>query len=139
MFTGWCFQSQLVLPGTNRHQNKPIFIFFYVFEWCYFRILYFRVQTGTTTNLFNRRFSCLCLLGGAFNRNLYFRVQTGTKNKPSFSCLCLLSGALSLILYYRVQTGTTTNLILSVYVYGVVLIVATCTFVYKPAPKQTYF
>ena len=61
------------------------------------------------------------------------------KNKPSFSCLCLLSGALSLILYFRVQTGTETNLILSVYVYGVVLLVATCTSVYKPAPKQTYF
>ena len=31
-----------------------------------------------------------------------------------------------------------TNLFLVVYVYGVVLSVATCTFVYKQAPKQTY-
>ena len=30
------------------------------------------------------------------------------------------------------------NLFLVVYVYGVVLSVATCTFVYKQAPKQTY-
>ena len=79
MFIGWCFQSQLVLSCTNRHQTKPIF-------------------------------SCLCLLGGAFSRNLYFRVQTGTKP----------------------------NLFLVVYVYWVVLSVATCTFVYKQAPKQTY-
>ena len=27
------------------------------------RILYFRVQTGTKSNLFNRGFSCLCLRG----------------------------------------------------------------------------
>ena len=70
---------------------------------------------------------------------MYFRVQTGTKNKHSFSCLCLLSGALSLILYFSVQTSTETNLILSVYVYRVVLLVATCTSVYKQAPKQTHF
>ena len=48
------------------------------------RNLYFRVQTGTTTYLFNRGFSCLCLLGGAFSRNLYFRVQTDTKTNLSF-------------------------------------------------------
>ena len=42
------------------------------------RNLYFRVQTGTTTYLFNRGFSCLCLLGGAFSRNLYF----GYKQTP---------------------------------------------------------
>ena len=60
------------------------------------------------------------------------------QNIPWFSFLCLLSGALSLVLYFRVQTGTKTNLFLVVYVYGVVLSVATCTFVYKQAPKQTY-
>ena len=134
MFIGWCFQSQLVLSCTNRHQTKPIF-------------------------------SCLCLLGGAFSRNLYFRVQTGTKpnlflvvyvdwvvlsvatllsctnrhqTKPIFSCLCLLGGAFSRNLYFRVQTGTKPNLFLVVYVDWVVLSVATCTFVYKQAPKQTY-
>ena len=59
--------------------------------------------------------------------------------QPYFSCLCLWGGALSRKLYFRVQTGTKTNLILSVYVYGVVLLVATCTSVYKQAPQQTYF
>ena len=79
MFTGWCFDSNLVLWCTNRHQNKPIF-------------------------------SCLCLLGGAFTRILYFDVQTSTK----------------------------TNLSLVVYVYGMVLLLTSCTSVFKQAPKQTY-
>ena len=79
MFTGWCFDSNLVLWCTNRHQNKPIF-------------------------------SCLCLWGGAFTCILYFNVQTGTK----------------------------TNLFLVVYVYEVVLLLASCTSMYKQAPKQTY-
>ena len=74
--------------------------------------MYFRVQTDTTANLFNRGFSCLCLWGGAFNRNLYFRVQAGTQTYLGLVFLCLLSGALSLVLYFRVQTGTKTNLFL---------------------------
>ena len=42
------------------------------------------------------------------------------------------------LLYFGVQTGTKTNLFLVVYVYEVVLLVASCTSVYKQAPKQTY-
>ena len=59
-------------------------------------------------------------------------------NQTYFSCLCLLGGAFSRNLYFRVQTGTKPNLFLVVYVFWVVLSVATCTFVYKQAPKQTY-
>ena len=107
MFIGWCFQSQLVLPCTNRHQNKPIFMFIMFIGWCFHSQL---VLSCTNRHQTKPIFSCLCLLGGAFSRNLYFRVQTGTKP----------------------------NLFLVVYVYWVVLSVATCTFVYKQAPKQTY-
>ena len=42
------------------------------------------------------------------------------------------------LLYFGVQSGTKTNLFLVVYVYEVVLLVASCTSVYKQAPKQTY-
>ena len=48
-------------------------------------------------------------------------------------------GAFSRILYFGVQAGTKTNLYLVVYVYGVVLLLASCTSMYKQAPKQTYF
>ena len=107
MFTGLCFQSQLVLWCTNRHQNKPIF-------------------------------SCLSLLGGAFTRILYFDVQTGTKTNPFFRCLCLWGGAFTRILCFDVQISNKTNLSLVVYVYGMVLLLASCTSVYKQTPKQTY-
>ena len=53
-----------------------------------------------------------------------------------FSCLCLWGGAFSHILYFGVQTGTNTNL--DLVVYGVVLFLASCTSMYKQAPKQTY-
>ena len=76
--------------------------------------------------------------GGAFSRILYFGVQAGTNNKPIFSCLCLWGGAFTRILYFRVQTGTKTNLFLVVYVYEVVLLLASCTSMYKLAPKHTY-
>ena len=48
-------------------------------------------------------------------------------------------GAFSRILYFGVQAATKKNLSLVVYVYGVVLLLASCTSVYKQAPKQTYF
>ena len=119
------------------YHNKPYFGCLCLCGGAFNRNLYFRVQTGTTTNLFNRGFSCLCLWGGAFSRNLYFHVQTGTtsnlflfvdvyrvvllvayctsiyKQAPQqsdFSCLCLQGGAFSRKLYFRVQTGTKTNL-----------------------------
>ena len=55
-----------------------------------------------------------------------------------FSCLYLWDGAFSRILYFGVQTGTKTNLFLVVYVNGVVPLLASCTSMYKQAPKQTY-
>ena len=78
-------------------------------------------------------------MSGALSLVLYFCVQTGTKNKPIFSCLCLWGGAFSRNLYFRVQAGTKTNLFnrgLVVYVFGVVLLVATCTSGYKQAPHK---
>ena len=59
-----------------------------------------------------------------------------------FSCLCLWGGAFTRILYFGVQTGTNTSLFnrgLVVYVYGMVLLTATFTSLYKQAPKQTFF
>ena len=111
-------------------------------------------------------FSCLCLWSGSFTRILYFEVQTGTKTNLSFvfhvygvvlllasctlvykrapeqayfSCLSLWDGAFTRILYFDVQTGTQSNHFLVVYVYEVVLFLASCTLVYKHAPKQAYF
>ena len=46
-------------------------------------ILYFDVQAGTKTSLFNRGLVFFCLWDGAFNRNLYFGVQTGTSTTLS--------------------------------------------------------
>ena len=56
-----------------------------------------------------------------------------------FSCLSLWDGAFTRILYFDVQRGTKSNHFLVVYVYGVVLFLASCTSMYKQAPKQTYF
>ena len=51
MFTGWCFDSHLVLWCTIRHQNKPIFSCLCLLGGAFTRILYFDVQTSTKTNL----------------------------------------------------------------------------------------
>ena len=114
-------------------------------------------------------FSCLCLWGGAFTRILHFGVQTDTKTslfnrglvvyvygtmlliatrtsvykqaqkQPFLNCLCLWGGAFTYILYFGVQTGTKTNLFLVVYIYVWCFFIASCTSMYKQAPKQTYF
>ena len=114
-------------------------------------------------------FRCLCLWGGAFTRILHFGVQTDTKTslfnrglvvyvyetklliatctsvykqaqkQPFLNCLCLWGGAFTYILYFGVQTGTKTNLFLVVYVYGLVLFLASCTSMYNQATKQSYF
>ena len=73
-----------------------------------------------------------------FRSHLVLPCTNGHQNKPIFSCLCLWGGAFSHILYFSVQTGTNTNLDLVVYVYRVVLFLASCTSMYKQAPKQTY-
>ena len=75
---------------------------------------------------------------GAFLSHLVPRCTSRHQNKPISCCLCLWVGAFSRILYFDVQTGTKTNLFLVVYVYEVVLLVASCSSVYKQAPKQTY-
>ena len=60
------------------------------------------------------------------------------QNKPILSCLSLWDGAFSRILYFGLQTGTKTNLVLVVYVYGVALLLASCTSVYKQAPNKPF-
>ena len=72
---------------------------------------------------------------GAFLSHLVLRCTNRHQNKPISSCLCLWVGAFSRILYFDVQPG----LFLVVYVYGMVLFLASCTSMYKQAPKQTYF
>ena len=53
-------------------------------------------------------------------------------------CLCLCGGAFGRTLYFPAQTGTKTNPFLVVYVYWVVLLVPSCTSVYKQAPIQPF-
>ena len=78
-------------------------------------------------------------MGWCFYSYLVLRCTNRHQIKTFFSCLCLWGGAFSRILYFYVQTGTKTNLSIIVYVYGVVLLLASCTLVYKHATKQAYF
>ena len=55
-----------------------------------------------------------------------------------FSCLCLWGGAFTRILYFDVQTSTKTKISLVVYEYVMVLLLASCTSMYKQALKQAY-
>ena len=102
------------------------------------RILYFGVQTGTKTSLFSRG-----LVVNVYAMVLLIATCTSVYKQapiqPFLSCLCLLGGAFSRILYFYVQTGTKTNLFLLVYIYGMVLLLASCTSTYKQAPKQTCY
>ena len=77
-------------------------------------------------------------MGWCFYSHLVLRCTSMHQIKPIFSCLCLWSGAFTRILYFDVLTGTKTNLSLFVYIHGMGLLIATCTSMYKQAPKQTY-
>ena len=79
------------------------------------------------------------IMGRCFILHLVLRCTNRHQNKPIFSCLCLWTDAFTRILFFGVQTGTKTSLLLVVYVYGMVLLIASCTSVYKQAPKQAYF
>ena len=162
MFIGRCFYLHLVLRCTNRHKNKPIFSCLYLCVVLFYRILYFDVQTGTKTNLFLVVYvygkvlflaSCTSMykqapkqtylklfmfMGWCFYSHLVLWCTNRHQNRPILSCLSLWYGAFSRILYFGLQTGTKTNLVLVIYVYGVVLLLASCTSMYKQAPKRTY-
>ena len=162
MFMCWCFRSHLVLPCTNGHQNKPIFSCLCLWAGAFSHILYFGVQTGTNTNLdlvvYVYRVvlflaSCTSMykqapkqtylklfmfMGWCFYSHLVLWCTNRHQNRPILSCLSLWDGAFSRILYFGLQTGTKTNLVLVIYVYGVVLLLASCTSMYKQAPKRTY-
>ena len=77
-------------------------------------------------------------IGWCLFSHLVLRCTTRHQNKPFSSFLGLWGGAFSRILYFDVQTGTETNLFLVVCVYGVVLLLASCTSAYKQAPTQAY-
>ena len=102
--------------------------------------MYFGVQTGTKTNLFLVVYTCIyvwCFFIASCT-SMYKQAPKQTY----FSCLCLWGGAFTRILYFGVQTGTNTSLFnrgLVVYVYGMVLLTATCSSLYKQAPKQPLF
>ena len=132
----WFFYSHLVLWCTNRHQNKPIFSCLYLWDGVLTRILPFDVQTVTKTNQF---LSCNKFSGWCFYSHLVLRYANWHQNNPIFSCLCLHGGASSRILYFSVQAGTKNNPIFSCLCLCVVLFLASCTSMYKQAPKQTFF
>ena len=162
MFMCWCFRSHLVLPCTNGHQNKPIFSCSCLWGGAFSHILYFVVQTGTNTNLdlvvYVYRVvlflaSCISMykqapkqtylklfmfMGWCFYSHLELWCTNRHQNRPILSCLSLWDGAFSRILYFGLQTGTKTHLVLVIYVYGLVLLLASCTSMYKQAPKRTY-
>ena len=84
MFTGLCFQSQLVLRCTNRHQNKPIFSCCLCSrDGALTRIFYFGVQTGTKTNLFLVVYVYWVVLL-LFYSHLVLRCTNRHQNKPFF-------------------------------------------------------
>ena len=132
---GWCFNSHLVLRCTNMHQTNPFFSCLCLWSGSFTRILYFEVQTGTKTNLslVFHVYGVVLLLASCT------LVYKRAPEQAYFSCLSLWDGAFTRILYFDVQTGTQSNHFLVVYVYGVVLFLASCTSMYKQAPKQTYF
>ena len=125
--------------GVKTSTKTNLFLVVYCYVWCFFySILYFDVQPGTKTNLFLVFYVNRVVLFLASCTSIYKQ----HRNKPIFSCLCLWGGAFTCILYFGVQTGTNTSLFnrgLVVYVYGMVLLTATCTSLFKQAPKQSLF
>ena len=158
----------MVLLGsscTSVYKQAPIQTFFSclcLWSGAFSHILYFGVQTGTNTNLdlvvYVYRVvlflaSCTSMykqapkqtylklfmfMGWCFYSHLELWCTNRHQNRPILSCLILWDGAFSRILYFGLQTGTKINLVLVVYVYGVVLLLASCTSAYKQAPTQAY-
>ena len=132
------FLSHLVLRCTNRYQNKPISSFFMFMGWCFYSHLVLRC----TTRHRNKPILVVYVYGMVLLLASCTLMYKQAPKQTYFSCLCLWGGAFTRILYFGVQTGTNTSLFnrgLVVYVYGMVLLLASCTLMYKQAPKQTYF
>ena len=154
-----------VAPCTTVYKRAPKQTYFSclcLWGRAFSHILYFGVQTGTNTNLdlvvYDYRVvlflaSCTSMykqapkqtylklfmfMGWCFYSLLVLWCTNRHQNRPILSCLSLWDGAFSRILYFGLQTGTKTNLVLVIYVYGVVLLLASCTSMYKQAPKRTY-
>ena len=101
------------------------------------RILHFGAQTGTKKSLFNRGL-VVYVYGTMLLIATCTSVYKQAKKQPFLNCLCLWGGAFTYILYFGVQTSTKTNLFLVVYCYVWCFFIASCTSMYKQAPKQTY-
>ena len=102
------------------------------------RILHFGVQTGTKTSLFNRGL-VVYIYGTMLLIATCTSVYKQAQKQPFLNCLCLWGGAFTYILYFGVLTSTNTNLFLVVYCYvWCFFFIASCTSMYKQAPKQTY-
>ena len=97
--------------------------------------MYIGVQTATKIGLFYVVYIYEMVLLIVSCTSMYKQAPKHT----FFSCLCLWGGAFNRNLYFDVQTGTNTYLFLVVYVYGVVFLLASCTSMYEQAPKQTLF
>ena len=121
--------------GVQTGTKTNLFLVLYVYVWCFFiascTSMYKQAPKQTYSYLF--MFMGWCL----FSHHV-LRCTNRHQNKLISSCLCLWGGAFSRILYFDVHTGTETNLFLVVYVYGVVLLLASCTSAYKQAPTQAY-
>ena len=132
MFRGWCFQSQLVLRCTNRHQNKPIFSCLCLRGGGLTRILYFGVQTGTKTSQFLvvKVYGMVLLLAPCPSMYKQAPNQTNFLVVYVYGVVLLLASCTSI----NKQAPNQTNFLV-VYVYEVVLLLASCTSVYKQAPK----
>ena len=142
MFMCWCFRSHLVLPCANGHQNKPNFSCLCLWGGAFSHILYFGVL-ASCTSMYKQApkqtyLKLFMFMGWCFYSHLVLWCTNRHQNRPILSCLSLWDGAFSRILYFGLQTGTKTNLVLVIYVYGVVLLLASCTSMYKQAPKRTY-
>ena len=163
MFMRWCFWSHLVLPCTNWHQNKPMFSCLYLWGGAFTRILYFDVQTGTKTSLFLVVYvyevvlllaSCTSMYKQAPNQTnflvvyvygmvlflAFFTSMYKQAPKQTFFNLFMFTGWCfysHLVLWCT--NGTKPSRFLVVYVYGVVLLLVSCTSMYKQAPNQNFF
>ena len=92
-FMGWCFQMQLVLWCTNKHQNNPIFSCLCLWDGAFSHILYFGVQTGTKTNLFLVVYGVLFLLASC--TLVYKQAQTYFSCSYCVGACSVVLGALS--------------------------------------------
>ena len=110
------------------HQIKPIFLVVYVYGVVLLLVpctSKYKQTPKTNLSLVFHVYGVVLLLAS------YTLVYKRAPEQAYFNCLSLWDGAFTRILYFDVQTGTQSNHFLAVYVYGVVLFLASCTSMYK--------